>query len=142
MYFITYGFAVRGWVFGMGTLVSKLLQRHFCLSKSFAKVVPIPKNIPFEIICVYFNRFGFITFCQESAVTSVLQVQEGMKFQLDGCKLDVKHAFKRSDEEGGVPPVQKTKKPFVPRNVFENFKSSVGLGDAKVFVGGLGKVCT
>ena len=71
----------------------------------------------------------------------MLQVQEGMKFQLDGCKLDVKHAFKRSDEEGGVPPVQKTKKPFVPRNVFENFKSSVGLGDAKVFVGGLGKVC-
>ena len=87
-------------------------------------------------------RFGFISFKNESSVTSVLECQESQKFQLDGKTLDVKHAFKRSDEEGGVPPVQNTKKPFVPKNVFEQYKSGLNqpIDHAKIFVGGLGQV--
>ena len=55
----------------------------------------------------------------------------------------MKHAFKRSDEEGGVQPVQKTKQPFVPKNVFEQYKSGLNQNTdhAKIFVGGLGQVC-
>jgi len=87
------------------------------------------------------RRFGFITFKNESSVTSVLQCQDSQRFQLDGKTLDVKHAFKRSDEEGGVQPVQKTKQPFVPKNVFEQYKSGLNQNTdhAKIFVGGLGQ---
>ena len=56
--------------------------------------------------------------------------------------MDVKNAFKKSDEEGGVLPVQRTKKPFVPKSIFESFKSSPNIGDRKIFVGGLGQVST
>ena len=54
----------------------------------------------------------------------------------------MKNAFKKSDEEGGVLPVQRTKKPFVPKSIFESFKSSPNIGDRKIFVGGLGQVST
>merc|ERR1712212_1409014 len=85
------------------------------------------------------RRFGFISFSNEDSVKSVLKYQETQKFYLDGCRLDVKNAFKKSDEEGGVLPVQRTKKPFVPKSVFESFKSSPNVGDKKNFVGGLGQ---
>jgi len=85
------------------------------------------------------RRFGFISFNNEDSVKSVLKYQETQKFYLDGCRLDVKNAFKKSDEEGGVLPVQRTKKPFVPKSIFESFKSSPNIGDRKIFVGGLGQ---
>merc|ERR1712212_974420 len=85
------------------------------------------------------RRFGFISFSNEDSVKSVLEYQESQKFYLDGCRLDVKNAFKKSNEEGGVLPVQRTKKPFVPKSVFESFKSSPNVGDKKIFVGGLGQ---
>jgi len=88
------------------------------------------------------RRFGFISFHDENSVKSVLKHQESQKFYLDGCRLDVKNAFKKSDEEGGVPPVQRTKKPFVPKSIFESFKSSPTVGDRKIFVGGLGQDIT
>ena len=85
------------------------------------------------------RRFGFISFNNEDSVNSVLKYQESQKFYLDGCRLDVKNAFKKSDEEGGILSVQRTKKPFVPKSVFESFKSSPNVGDKKIFVGGLGQ---
>ena len=53
------------------------------------------------------RRFGFITFCNESSVKAAMD--EGEQHVLDGKVLDVKHAFKRSNEVGGVPPVTRTK---------------------------------
>lgn len=82
-------------------------------------------------------RFGFITFSDEKTVKELLE--GGIKLVLDGKELDVKHAFKRSDEEGGLPPVKETKKPFIPKEVFDGM---VNRTDTKIFCGGLSQDTT
>ena len=62
-----------------------------------------------------------------------------MSFHLDGKRLDIRHAFKKSDEEGGMPPVKETKKPFLPKDVFENVVAK-SVNQRKIFIGGIGQV--
>jgi len=71
-------------------------------------------------------------------------MKQGEQHVIDGQVLDVKHAFKRSNEAGGLPPVRQTKKPFIPKEVFSsigNGLSSKGVG-AKIFVGGISQELT
>ncbi len=81
-------------------------------------------------------RFGFVTFSKEESVMKVLNRSE--KLVLDGQELDVKPAFKRSNEEGGLPPVKRPKKSFIPKEIFNEMVPKPSAG--KVFVGGLSSV--
>lgn len=82
--------------------------------------------------CKFSFRFGFITFAEEKTVSAIINSKE--HFHLDGKDLDVKHAHKRSDEEGGRPPVIYPKKPFYPKELFDRLEP---MQSSKIFIGGL-----
>jgi hypothetical protein len=67
------------------------------------------------LVTLLYIRFGFVTFVDEATVNVVLNVN--VTHVLDGKTLDLKNAFKRSDEDGGKPPVRETKKPFVRKAI-------------------------
>lgn len=46
----------------------------------------------------------------------------------------MKNAYKRSDEEGGLPPVLHPKKPFIPKELYDQLEPSQR---SKIFLGGL-----
>ncbi len=79
-------------------------------------------------------RFGFVTFATEAAVENALKSKNSHFF--DGKSLDVKHAFKRSDEEGGLPPVSKMAKFFTTAPSWKLESSPI-----KIFIGGISQVC-
>lgn len=66
-------------------------------------------------------------------------LNDEQKYNLDGKELDIRHAFKKSDEDGGVPPVKQTKKPFIPKDIFDKVAGN-GKHGSKIFLGGISQV--